>query len=422
MATTDTAPENLTPDQWQAMLAASGTAAPAPRPALAPLGAAPQPAAPTAAPALPVVNPGIPALAQPTPQQSRTAGKAEYQAGLPKVTATPYTPEWAQQQEELAQYKHLHPLGGDVSAMPGPGGKFLHGLGRVANVAGDILAPGIALNVPGSDMYNRGQNKLFQKEFTAGRENEQRQADTNRVNTESELIPWTSPTGDTNQVMRSEWAPLEAGKEREAAESERVAGQEAAHKAEEESREKAEETGRQETIAGENKRTGEELENRKALTGEEIASREKTTGQEIGSREKIAQEEIAGREKVAQEGRQAEQRDKDLAAVEKDKEAKWLEVQQKYAGIAGTNWGGKLHPDQQRMMEQELQQVQNAYEGQLGRYGQNVTHYDVAGGANTAGDTVKMRAPNGDERDVPRDQVGHYASLGAIPVPPKPKK
>ena len=158
------------------------------------------------------------------------------------------------------------------------------------------------------------------------------------------------------------------------------------------------------------------------MTGAEIASREKTTGQEIGSREKIAQEEIAGREKVAQQGRQAEQRDKDLAAVEKDKEAKWLEVQQKYAGIAGTNWGGKLHPDQQRMMEQELQQVQNAYEGQLGRYGQNVTHYDVAGGANTAGDTVRMRAPNGDERDVPRDQVGHYASLGAIPVPPKPKK
>ena len=209
---TDTS--TLTPAEWQAMLAENATDKPAARPALTPLGAppaAPAPA-PSAAPALPTVGAGnIPDLAKPTRQQSNAAGKAEYQAGLPQVTAKPFTPEWAQQQEELAQYKHLHPLGSNVSAMPGVGGKFLHGLGRVANIAGDILAPGITANIPGSDLYNRGQEKLFRNEFTTGTENEQRGAQTKETEEGNELVPFTNPaTGETQQIERRQWAPLGA--------------------------------------------------------------------------------------------------------------------------------------------------------------------------------------------------------------------
>ena len=38
----------------------------------------------------------------------------------------------------------------------------------------------------------------------------------------------------------------------------------------------------------------------------------------------------------------------------------------------------------------------------------------MTGGAGSA--TVRIRAPNGQEQDVPGDQVEHYKSLGALEV------
>lgn len=158
----------------------------------------------SAAPSLPTVGGGIPALAKPTTAESHAAGKEEYQTGLPQVTAKPFTPEWAQQQEQELEYKKAHPLGSDVSAKPGFWGKLEHGLGRVANIAGDIVAPGIAMNVPGSDLYNRGEEKKFGKEYTTGLTNQAEEEG-------NQLVPWTNPaTGETQEVERRQWAPLGA--------------------------------------------------------------------------------------------------------------------------------------------------------------------------------------------------------------------
>ena len=158
----------------------------------------------SAAPSLPTVGGGIPALAKPTTAESHAAGKEEYQTGLPQVTAKPFTPEWAQQQEQELEYKKAHPLGSDVSAKPGFWGKLEHGLGRAANIAGDILAPGLTMGVPGSDLNNRLQENHFQKQFTTGLANQAEEEG-------NQLVPWTNPaTGETQEVERRQWAPLGA--------------------------------------------------------------------------------------------------------------------------------------------------------------------------------------------------------------------
>lgn len=197
--------QQLTPAQWQALLAESDTdkakprIAPAAPPTALPTVGANQPTTPAAAPSLPTVGGAIPDLAKPTRQESNIAGKKEYALGLPNVTAPAFTPEWAQQQEEQAQFKRLHPLGSDISSNPGVGGKILHGLAKFGNIAGDILAPGITANIPGSDLYNRAQENRFQKQFTGAIGNQEEQAKTGFYNAAAwkDLNPQAAQPGKT---------------------------------------------------------------------------------------------------------------------------------------------------------------------------------------------------------------------------------
>lgn len=146
---------------------------------------------------------GAPSIQKPTNQQAHAAGKAEYTAGLPTVTAPALSPENVQQQAQRAQFQQQHPLGSDISAKPGFVGKFEHALSRIGNTAADIIAPGLAINVPGSDMYNRAQNSRFERQFTGALDNEGKQAQTQLTQAE---IPKTE--ADTFRTMN----PISVGK------------------------------------------------------------------------------------------------------------------------------------------------------------------------------------------------------------------
>ena len=151
------------------------------------VGAAPEVASNAAAPALPTG--GMPVVARPTAKQSIAAGmaehgdtakqegKAQYEAGMPQITASPATHEGQAQTLAQLQYQKLHPLGGDVSEKPGFWGKLEHGIGKAANIAGDVLAPGITAGIPGSDLNRELQEKQAWKRMGEADTNTERQAE-----------------------------------------------------------------------------------------------------------------------------------------------------------------------------------------------------------------------------------------------------
>jgi hypothetical protein len=54
-------------------------------------------------------------------------------------------------------------------------GKLGHVLGRVGNVALDVVAPGIALNIPGTDMYKMAEQRRAEENLAGAQERESRQ-------------------------------------------------------------------------------------------------------------------------------------------------------------------------------------------------------------------------------------------------------
>lgn len=65
--------------------------------------------------------------------------------------------------ERLEEQK-AHPWG-TTENHPGLLGKIGHVAGRIGNVAADVLAPGIALNIPGSDLQRRGEENALKREL-----------------------------------------------------------------------------------------------------------------------------------------------------------------------------------------------------------------------------------------------------------------
>ena len=187
------------------------TAAPGVRtapPAIPAVGRAPDVAA--AAPDMSALSAGIPSLVAPTKAQSHAAGKAEYAAGLPKVTAQPFTPEYYQQEQALADFKAAHPLGSDVSAKPGFLGKLEHGLATAGNIAGDVLIPNVMTNIPGTARNEGAQKLAREKGFNEAEEAEQRAASAKNLAAETAkttagLAGW-QPLGDPKQdPTTGEW-------------------------------------------------------------------------------------------------------------------------------------------------------------------------------------------------------------------------
>jgi len=81
-------------------------------------------------------------------------------AGVPDIGSSAYT---RNELERLAEQK-AHPWG-TAENHPGALGKIGHVLGRVGNIAADILAPGIALNIPGSDLNKLAEENRLKREL-----------------------------------------------------------------------------------------------------------------------------------------------------------------------------------------------------------------------------------------------------------------
>lgn len=124
---------------------------------------------------------GAPDLQKPTTAESHAAGKAEFERGLPAITAQPFTPENYQQKQEKLDYEAKHPWGSDISEHPGFGGKLAHVASKVGNIAGDIFAPATMANIPGTDLNKQRQTAQNTRGFTTATGNEEKQALTNEA-------------------------------------------------------------------------------------------------------------------------------------------------------------------------------------------------------------------------------------------------
>lgn len=202
-----------------------------------PPGSIPHPAAPAAPPPAPVASGAAagwqpmgapPAIAKPTTQQSIATGAAEhattpdaeavaqfgkgkaaYNAERPEITAKPGTEAYGVEKQAQMDFDKAHPLGGDVSKTPGTWGKIEHVLGRVGNIAGDVLAPGEMSLIPGTDLNNARKANANANWIKLGAENDEKAAQTNAMKENAERVTWTAPNGQQFQVPRSEWAKLE---------------------------------------------------------------------------------------------------------------------------------------------------------------------------------------------------------------------
>jgi hypothetical protein len=100
-----------------------------------------------------------------TPMVTPTLTHSEKMA-LP--TSSPGAPigSAAETESELAriQEKKEHPWGSPDNH-PGVLGKIGHVAGRIGNIALDTLAPGLALNIPGSDLQKRGEENQLKREL-----------------------------------------------------------------------------------------------------------------------------------------------------------------------------------------------------------------------------------------------------------------
>ena len=159
---------------------------------------APDVATPTGEPAL--APTAIPSVAAPTKQQAHAAGRREYAEGLPRVTAAPFTPEYFQQEQQLADFKSAHPLGSDISARPGLLGKIEHGLAKAGNIAGDAVIPNVMRNIPGTDLNLAAKTAGREAGFNQAEEAQQRAAQTGQVQAMTaatvagnEPVEWTPP-------------------------------------------------------------------------------------------------------------------------------------------------------------------------------------------------------------------------------------
>lgn len=154
-----------------------------------------EPAAPTAAPApvaAPAYAPG--STISSATGQMMPPGKQEYHQALhdfekasaknlaDKMALDPTDPDYLKNLSALSAqsgqikadrlaFEQLHPWGSPESAHPGTGGKIAHVLGRIGNIAGDVLAPGTMSLIPGTDLNRSTREHNALGEVGAANEN-----------------------------------------------------------------------------------------------------------------------------------------------------------------------------------------------------------------------------------------------------------
>jgi hypothetical protein len=101
------------------------------------------------------------------PNLMHEAGRAAYQQILRDLepTAPVGTAEWNLQEQARQRFLAQHHPGNDISAIPGIGGKILHGLALAGNIAGDIIAPGVMEQIPGTMMHRQAVAADLQRTY-----------------------------------------------------------------------------------------------------------------------------------------------------------------------------------------------------------------------------------------------------------------
>jgi hypothetical protein len=92
--------------------------------------------------------------------------RLEYMQHQGMITPGQYVEHRGALEKEKQDYLQEHPWGSSESAHPGVFGKIGHVLGKIGNIAGDILAPTVMADIPGSDM-----NRAMQKQGALGQIN-----------------------------------------------------------------------------------------------------------------------------------------------------------------------------------------------------------------------------------------------------------
>jgi len=96
---------------------------------------------------------------------AKEEGKRQFQELRPPITADPGSAEFTRQKLAQAEFDKAHPWGGDISAHPGLLGKIGHIASKVGNIAGDIVAPGIMANIPGTDIEKANTRATLKNEL-----------------------------------------------------------------------------------------------------------------------------------------------------------------------------------------------------------------------------------------------------------------
>lgn len=170
------------------------------------------PAAAGAGPAAPADWPGA-AGAPPEILQPQTG--AMPRIATPRLTK-PEAPVGTEQdllnQIQDMRYKREHPMGtlGTPSGYSGVGGKVLHVLGKIGNIAGQAVVPNLMPNIPGTDIYNREKEanlrNALERFRTEASTADWRSAEAERARAEARLAGKPKPaTGE-----RSTWYPDES--------------------------------------------------------------------------------------------------------------------------------------------------------------------------------------------------------------------
>ena len=140
---------------------------------------------------------------------------------IPQLNAIPAPPMPTPQPSSPNE---MRPLGTDPSptvganlAKPQQSGwqKLEHGLGRAANIAGDVLSPAVTSLIPGSDLYKEREQGRQAKLAGEGARTAQAQEATAASQAGRELVPWTPSGADQPvEVPQRSLGGLEQAQER----------------------------------------------------------------------------------------------------------------------------------------------------------------------------------------------------------------
>lgn len=155
--------------------------------------------------------PRVPAAAplEPAPTMPVQVGETLPRVSPPTRLTKPEAPAGSTQdtlnQLEEARYRREHPMGtlGTPTGYSGVGGKVLHTLGRIGNIAGQAVVPNLMATIPGTDVYQREKEAGLQARL----ERQQKEA--------SEETLRTAQAGEARS--RAEQAEQEAAKLRRTA-------------------------------------------------------------------------------------------------------------------------------------------------------------------------------------------------------------